>query len=377
MLSSEELQRYARQIRLPGIGIEGQARLRAARVLIVGAGGLGSPVAMYLAAAGVGTIGLVDFDVVDASNLHRQLLHGSADIGRLKVESARDRLADINPHVQVEIIAEALRADNAMDLVRRYTLIVDASDNFAARYLVNDAGVLARVPVVYGSVERFDGQVSVFGVPGSACYRCLFREPPPPGLIPTCAEAGVFGVLPGLVGMIQATEVIKVLTGVGDPLVGRLLLVDAARMQFRSIAVRPDPACPVCGTREQTTLIDYEAFCGLRPAAPHGDAIVQLSPRALAQRLAAGDAPLIVDVREPWEYEVARVAGSQLLPLGQLVERAASLPRDRDLVLLCHHGMRSQQAAQWLRSAGYTRVANLAGGIDAWSVEVDPSVARY
>ncbi len=377
MLSSEELQRYARQIRLPGIGIEGQARLRAARVLIVGAGGLGSPVAMYLAAAGVGTIGLVDFDVVDASNLHRQLLHGSADIGRLKVESARDRLADINPHVQVEIIAEALRADNAMDLVRRYTLIVDASDNFATRYLVNDAGVLARVPVVYGSVERFDGQVSVFGVPGSACYRCLFREPPPPGLIPTCAEAGVFGVLPGLVGMIQATEVIKVLTGVGDPLVGRLLLVDAARMQFRSIAVRPDPACPVCGTREQTTLIDYEAFCGLRPAAPHGDAIVQLSPRALAQRLAAGDAPLIVDVREPWEYEVARVAGSQLLPLGQLVERAASLPRDRDLVLLCHHGMRSQQAAQWLRSAGYTRVANLAGGIDAWSVEVDPSVARY
>jgi sulfur-carrier protein adenylyltransferase/sulfurtransferase len=378
MLSSGELQRYARQIRVPGIGVAGQARLRAARVLIVGAGGLGSPVAMYLAAAGVGTIGLVDFDVVDASNLHRQLVHGTGDIGRLKVESARDRLSDINPHVQVEIIAEALTAANAMAIVQRFDMIVDASDNFVTRYLVNDAGVLAGVPVVYGSVERFEGQASIFGVSGAACYRCLFREPPPPGLVPTCAEAGVFGVLPGLVGMIQATEVIKYLTGVGETLVGRLLLVDAARMQFRSIAVRPDPDCPVCGTREQTTLIDYEAFCGLRPEPARAGGIPQLAPRALAQRLAAGDAPLVLDVREPWEYELAHVAGSTLIPLGELLYGAPpALPADRDIVVLCHHGMRSQQAAQALRVAGYQRLFNLAGGIDAWSVEVDPSVPRY
>jgi molybdopterin/thiamine biosynthesis adenylyltransferase/rhodanese-related sulfurtransferase len=377
MLSPGELQRYARQVRLPGIGIEGQTKLRAARVLIVGAGGLGSPVAMYLAAAGVGTLGLVDFDVVDASNLHRQLVHGTGDIGRPKVESARDRLADINPHVTVEVIAEALTSANALAVVGRFDMVVDASDNFATRYLVNDAGVLSGVPVVYGSVERFEGQASVFGVPGSACYRCLFREPPPPGLVPTCAEAGVFGVLPGLVGMIQATEVIKYLTGVGETLVGRLLLVDAGRMQFRSIAVRPDPECPVCGTREQTGLIDYEAFCGLRPAPARAGGIPQLTVRALAQRLAAGDAPLLLDVREPWEYEVARVEGAQLLPLGQVMTAPPALPRDRDIVLLCHHGMRSLQAAQALRLAGYERLFNLTGGIDAWSVEVDPAVARY
>ncbi len=377
MLSSGELQRYARQIRLPGIGVAGQARLRDARVVIIGAGGLGSPVAMYLAAAGVGTVGLVDFDVVDASNLHRQLVHGTGDIGRPKVESARDRLADINPHVTVEIIGEALTSANALELVRRFDVIVDASDNFATRYLVNDAGVLAGVPVVYGSVERFEGQASIFGVPGSACYRCLFREPPPPGLVPTCAEAGVFGVLPGLVGMIQATETIKYLTGLGDTLVGRLLLVDAARMQFRTIELRPDPACPLCGTREQTTLIDYEAFCGLRPEPARAGAIPQLTPRALAQRIAAGDAPVLLDVREPWEYDTARVEGATLVPLGELLHQVPPLARDRDIVVLCHHGGRSQQAAQWLHASGVTRVFNLAGGIDAWSVEVDPSIPRY
>jgi sulfur-carrier protein adenylyltransferase/sulfurtransferase len=378
MLSQGELQRYARQIRLPGIGVDGQTKLRAARVLIVGAGGLGSPVAMYLAAAGVGTLGLVDFDLVDASNLHRQLLHGTGDIGRPKVDSARDRLAEVNPHVQVETIAEALTAANAMAVVGRYDLVVDASDNFATRYLVNDAGVLSGVPVVYGSVERFEGQASLFAMPGGPCYRCLFREPPPPGLVPTCADAGVFGVLPGLVGMIQATEAIKYLTGVGETLAGRLLLVDAGRMRFRTIEVRPDPACPVCGTREQTGLIDYEAFCGLKPTPSRAGAIPQLAPRALAQRIAAGDPPFVLDVREPWEYAVAHLEGSTLVPLGEVMAgRAPSLPQDQDIVVVCHHGMRSLHAAQALAAAGYSRLYNLAGGIDAWSLTVDPGVARY
>ncbi len=377
MLSSGELQRYARQIRLPGIGTAGQEKLRAARVMIVGAGGLGSPVAMYLAAAGVGTLGLVDFDMVDASNLHRQLVHGTGDIGRPKVESARDRLADINPHVQIVLHAEALTAANALDLVRAYDMVVDASDNFPTRYLVNDAGVLAGVPVVYGSVERFEGQASLFATADGPCYRCLFREPPPPGLVPTCAEAGVFGVLPGLVGMIQATEAVKWITGVGDSLAGRLLLVDAGRMRFRTIEVRRDPECPVCGTREQTTLIDYEAFCGLRPEPVRAGGIPELEPRALAQRLAQGDAPFVLDVREAWEFAVAQLPGAQLVPLGELGESLPSLPRDRDIVVYCHHGMRSLQAAHRLRAAGHTRVFNLRGGIDAWSAEVDPGVARY
>lgn len=377
MLSSGELQRYARQIRLPGIGIEGQAKLRAARVLIVGTGGLGSPVAMYLAAAGVGTLGLVDFDVVDASNLHRQLVHGTGDIGRPKVESARDRLGDINPHVQVVVHETALSSANALEIVQGYDIVVDASDNFPTRYLVNDAGVLAGVPVVYGSVERFEGQASLFATPGGPCYRCLFREPPPPGLVPTCADAGVFGVLPGLVGMIQATEVVKWITGVGESLAGRLLLVDAGRMKFRTIEVRPDPACPVCGTREQTTLIDYEAFCGLRPEPVRAGGIPELEPRALAQRLAHGDVPFVLDVREEWEYAIAHLEGATLVPLGDVMHSPPALPMDRDIVVYCHHGVRSRQAAHRLQAAGYTRLFNLRGGIDAWSEEVDPSVAQY
>jgi sulfur-carrier protein adenylyltransferase/sulfurtransferase len=377
MLSSGELQRYARQIRLPGIGIDGQERLRAARVVIIGAGGLGSPAAMYLAAAGVGTIGLVDFDLVDASNLHRQLVHGTGDIGRPKVESARDRLADINPHVRVVPHAEALTAANALALVGAYDLVVDASDNFATRYLVNDAGVLSGVPVVYGSVERFEGQASLFATPDGPCYRCLFREPPPPGLVPTCAEAGVFGVLPGLVGMIQATEAVKWITGVGESLAGRLLLVDAGRMRFRTIEVRRDPECPLCGTRVQTTLIDYDAFCGLRPEPADGAGIAELAPRALAQRLAQGDVPLLIDVREAWEFALARLPEAQLMPLGEVMRAPPLLPDDRDIVVYCHHGMRSQQAAYRLQAAGYSRVFNLSGGIDAWSEDVDPSVPQY
>jgi adenylyltransferase/sulfurtransferase len=377
MLSSGELQRYARQIRLPGVGVAGQAKLRAARVLIVGTGGWGSPVAMYLAAAGVGTLGLVDFDVVDASNLHRQLVHGTGDIGRPKVESARDRLGDINPHVTVVVHDTALRAANALAIVRGYDIVVDASDNFPTRYLVNDAGVLSGIPVVYGSVERFEGQASLFATPGGPCYRCLFREPPPPGLVPTCADAGVFGVLPGLVGMIQATEVVKWITGIGESLAGRLLLVDAGRMHFRTIEVRPDPTCPVCGTREQTTLIDYEAFCGLRPEPLRAGGIPELEPRALAQRLAHGDVPYVLDVREEWEHEIAHLAAATLVPLGEVMHAPPALPMDRDIVVYCHHGVRSRQAAHRLQAAGYTRLFNLRGGIDAWSTDVDPMVARY
>ncbi|HKS07564.1 MAG TPA: molybdopterin-synthase adenylyltransferase MoeB [Gemmatimonadaceae bacterium] len=376
MLSPAELQRYARQVVLPDIGAAGQERLRGARALIVGAGGLGSPAALYLAAAGVGTIGIVDFDDVDASNLHRQLLHGTKDIGRPKVESARDRLRDVNPHVKVTTYGDALNSTNALTVIRDYDLVVDASDNFPTRYLVNDACVIARVPNVYGSVERFEGQVAVFGTPDGPCYRCLFREPPPPGLVPTCAEAGVVGVLPGLIGTLQATEAIKLIVGVGDALIGRLLLVDAKRMRFRTIEVRRDPACPVCGTREQTTLIDYEEFCGLR-AQRTAHAVPEIEPRALAQRLAAGSEPLLVDVREPWEIAIASLANARAVSDFVAADGAIDLPRDRDVIVYCHHGSRSERWAGALIDRGYARISHLRGGIEAWSQEVDPSVPRY
>jgi adenylyltransferase/sulfurtransferase len=377
MLSGPELQRYARQIALPDIGQQGQERLRAARVLIVGAGGLGSPVALYLAAAGVGTLGLVDFDKVDASNLHRQLLHGTGDVGRAKVDSARERLHDVNPHVAVETHATALTSANARELIASYDVVVDASDNFPTRYLVNDACVLEGVPNIYGSVERFEGQASVFGLPDGPCYRCLFREPPPPGLVPTCAEAGVFGVMPGLIGMIQATEVIKLLTGAGDSLRGRLLMIDAKRMRFRTIEIRRDPACPLCGTREQTTLIDYEAFCGVRVAAPAASPSQDMEPRALAQLIASGAPMLLIDVREPWEFALARLPDARLVPGSSMPGAASELPRDQDIVLYCHSGMRSAHWLAALRSMGFTRITHLRGGIDAWSTAVDPSVPRY
>ena len=377
MLTESEYLRYARQLALPDIGPEGQERLRAARVLIVGAGGLGSPVALYLAAAGVGTLGLVDFDVVDATNLHRQLVHGTKDIGRPKVESARDRLHDVNPHVSVEIHQVSLSSSNAMGLIAAHDIVVDASDNFPTRYLVNDACVLAGVPNVYGSVERFEGQAAVFGTENGPCYRCLFREPRPPGLVPTCAEAGVFGVMPGLIGMIQATEVIKLLTKVGEPLIGRLLVVDAKRMRFRTIEIRRDPQCPLCGTHEQKTLIDYDAFCGLRPSVAAGDHAGEIEPRALARRIASGTPPLIVDVREEWEYEIARLPGARLVPGSRLSEGNVDIPRDRDVVLYCHSGVRSAHWLNVLRAQGFERMTHLRGGIDAWSTEVDPSVTRY
>jgi adenylyltransferase/sulfurtransferase len=378
MLSSTELQRYARQITLPEIGRAGQEKLAAARVLIVGAGGLGSPVALYLAAAGLGTLGLVDFDVVDASNLHRQLLHGTEDVGRRKVESAADRLRDVNPHVALELHPVNITSANALGIIGAYDLIVDGSDNFPTRYLLNDAGILSGIRIVFGSVERFDGQVSVFGAVNGPCYRCLFREPPPSHLVPTCAEAGVFGVMPGLVGMIQATEVIKLVTGVGDPLIGRLLTIDARRMRFRTIEVRRDPRCPLCGTREQRTLIDYEAFCGIAPRAASGpESSHEIEPRALAQRLAAGSPPVLIDVREPWEHEVAHLPGSRLMPGRMLAMADPDVPRDAEFVLYCHSGQRSNYWMNELRARGFSRVAHLRGGIDAWSVEVDPSVPRY
>jgi adenylyltransferase/sulfurtransferase len=381
-LSADELQRYHRHLILPDVGEEGQRRLKKARVLLVGVGGLGSPAALYLAAAGVGHLGIVDADVVELSNLQRQVLHTTRDVGRAKVSSARARLFELNPHVQVSTYHARLTSANALELLRDYDVIVDGSDNFQTRYLINDACVLLGKPNVYGSVLRFDGQASVFGMPDGPCYRCLFREPPPPGLIPNCAEGGVFGVLPGLVGVIQATETIKLITGAGDPLVGRLLLVDALRMRFRMIDVARDPECRACGTREITALIDYDAFCGLPPepeAAPHADDgdSEEITPLALAARLRNGAAPGLVDVREPYEWAIARLPDARLVPLNSLPEAVRSLDRDAELVVYCHHGTRSQAAAAWLRDQGFGRVRNLAGGIDRWSLEVDPSLRRY
>jgi adenylyltransferase/sulfurtransferase len=380
-LSGPELQRYSRHLTLPHVGLAGQERLRRARVLLVGAGGLGSPAALYLAAAGVGHLGVVDADRVDASNLQRQVLHGTADVGRRKVDSARDRLADLNPFVHVEGYDVRLTSANAMEIMRGYDVVIDGTDNFETRYLTNDACVLLGVPNVYGSVLRFEGQASVFATPDGPCYRCLFREPPPPGAVPSCEEGGVLGVLPGLVGTIQAAEAIKLVLGAGETLAGRLLLVDALRMSFRTIALRRDPSCPACGTREIRELVDYDAFCGVAaaaaPAADAGDPHAPLSPRALAARLAAGDPPLLLDVREPYEHRIARVEGARLVPLRSLPDSLGTLDAGRETVVLCHHGVRSASAAAFLRERGFRSVRNLEGGIEAWSVEVDGSVPRY
>jgi adenylyltransferase/sulfurtransferase len=382
-LSPDELQRYHRHLILPDVREEGQQRLKEARVLLVGAGGLGSPAALYLAAAGIGQLGVVDADAVELSNLQRQVLHSTRDVGRAKVSSARERLVDLNPHVQVSTYHARLTSANALELLRDYDVIVDGSDNFPTRYLINDACVLLGKPNVYGSVIRFDGQASVFGMPDGPCYRCLFREPPPPGLVPNCAEGGVFGVLPGLVGVIQATETIKLITGTGEPLVGRLLLVDALRMRFRTIELERDPECRACGTREITTLIDYDAFCGVPSVeptmAPHaedenGD---EITPLALAGRLRNGARPALLDVREPYEWAIARLPDARLVPLNSLPQAVRSLDQDAEVVVYCHHGVRSQAAAAWLRDQGFARVRSLVGGIDRWSLEVDPSLRRY
>jgi adenylyltransferase/sulfurtransferase len=378
-LSPDELQRYARHLTLPEFGLAGQRRLRGSRVLLIGAGGLGSPAALYLAAAGVGTLGIVDDDRVDLSNLQRQVLHGSATLGRPKVDSAAARLADLNPGVRVVKHPVRLTADNARALVRDYDLVIDGSDNFPTRYLVNDACVLERTPFVYGSIYRFEGQLSLFATTDGPCYRCLFAEPPAPELVPSCAEAGVLGVLPGIVGSLQALEAIKWLTGIGTPAVGRLMLFDGLRLTVREIALRRDPACAVCGDAPSvTTLIDYEAFCGTAQAATERSvAVLELSGAALRDRLGGDAPPFLLDVREPWEYQIAHLEGSLLVPLAELPGRLAELPISGSIVAICHHGVRSMTALAFLRSAGFADVQSLRGGLDAWAISIDSTLRRY
>jgi sulfur-carrier protein adenylyltransferase/sulfurtransferase len=379
-LTTDEIQRYSRHLILPDVGVEGQQKLKAARVLIVGAGGLGSPVALYLAAAGVGTLGLIDFDVVDVSNLQRQILHGTKDVGRSKLESARARLHDVNPHVRVETYETRLTSANALEIIRGYDIVVDGTDNFATRYLTNDACVLLGKANVYGSIFRFEGQASVFGTADGPCYRCLFPEPPPPGSVPSCAEGGVFGVLPGIVGTIQATETIKLILGIGETLAGRLLLIDAQSMQFRAMTLRKDPACPACGTRTITELIDYDEFCGTPGADAMDDIddVLEITPRELAARLSGGDDSFdLIDVREPYEWAIARIDGARLIPLGQVPKSLSSLDKTREIVVMCRSGVRSADAVRFMQSQGFARVRNLAGGILRWSSDVDPRVPRY
>jgi len=374
-LSVEELQRYSRHLIMPEVTSEGQNRLKAARVLCIGAGGLGSPAALYLAAAGVGTIGIVDFDDVDLSNLQRQILHGTKDVGRGKLDSAWDRLHDINPQIEIELHKCRFTSDNASQLVTRYDVVVDGSDNFPTRYLSNDVCVFARKPNVYGSVFRFEGQTTVFApYLGGPCYRCLFPEPPPPESVPNCAQAGVLGVLPGIIGMLQAIETLKLILGIGEGLVGRLLHFDALKVKFRELRLRRDPQCPVCG--ENPTIfspIDYEEFCGVHDEGT----IPEMSPHELKRRMDAGEPFQLIDVREPFEYEIARIDGAKLIPLGEITEQLDELEREQPIVVHCHSGKRSAQAVRMLQQRGFTKAYNLEGGIDAWSDQIDPDVPKY
>ena len=380
-LAREELLRYARHVALPDVGFDGQRRLKAGRVLCVGAGGLGSPLSLYLAAAGVGTIGLVDFDTVEASNLQRQLLHGTKDVGRSKLESARDRLLDVNPHVEVVLHDTRLSSEDALDVLGPYDVVVDGTDNFPTRYLVNDACVLLGKPNVYGSVFRWEGQLSVFATADGPCYRCLFREPPPPGLVPNCAEGGVLGVLPGIIGSAQAMETIKLLLGVGTTLAGRLLLFDALEMSWREIALRRNPECPVCGDAPtQTELIDYELFCGVKPdpaaEAPGEVDVLEVSAAEVAEQLASEVPPFLLDVREPWEWAVSSLVdrGARLIPLDEVEERMAEIPPDRAVVVYCRSGQRSLTAARKVAASGRGPVTSLRGGIAAWAQEIEPGL---
>jgi len=380
-LTPEEIKRYSRHLIMPEVGVDGQRRLKAASVLCIGAGGLGSPAALYLAAAGVGRLGIVDFDAVDFSNLHRQILHGTPDVGRPKLQSARDRLTAINPEIDVQTYETTLTSKNALDLFRDYDVILDGTDNFPTRYLVNDACVLLGKPNAYGSIFRFEGQASVFAAPGGPCYRCLYPEPPPPGLVPSCAEGGVLGVLPGVIGTIQATEAIKLVLGIGQPLVGRLLLYDALTMRFRELKLRRDPACPVCGDHPTVrALIDYDQFCGVAPASAPAPAIPETTVQDLKARLDRGDRVFVLDVREPNEFQICRIAGSTLIPLGELPKRLDELPTGADapdIVVHCKMGGRSAKAVRQLVDKGFTRVQNLKGGILAWIDQIDPTQPKY
>ena len=378
-LSREEVLRYSRHLILPEVGKAGQLKLKQARVLCVGAGGLGSPLALYLAAAGVGTLGIVDFDVVDASNLQRQIIHGTADVGRKKLDSAAESIAANNPHVVVEKFETRLTSANARDIIREFDIVADGTDNFPTRYLVNDACVLTGKPNVYGSIFRFEGQASVFATKEGPCYRCLYPEPPPPGAVPSCAEGGVLGILPGLVGVIQATETIKLILGLGPTLAGRLLLVDALSMRFRELKLHKNPDCPVCGSHPSVTeLIDYNQFCGIRGEETGGTTptMADMTPEELKRRLDAGENVFVLDVREPHEYQIANIGG-HLIPLNDLPKRVGELDANREIVVHCKMGGRSAKAVDFLRQSGFAKVHNLAGGINAWAEKVDPKVPKY
>jgi molybdopterin/thiamine biosynthesis adenylyltransferase/rhodanese-related sulfurtransferase len=377
-LNNDEILRYSRHLIMPEVGMEGQQKLKAARVLCIGTGGLGSPLALYLTAAGVGTLGLVDFDVVDYTNLQRQIIHSTADVGRKKLDSAAEKLAAINPFVNVTKFETKLTSANALELFREFDIIADGTDNFPTRYLVNDACVLTGKPNVYGSIFRFEGQASVFATEEGPCYRCLYPEPPPPGLVPSCAEGGVLGILPGLVGVIQATEVIKLILGKGEPLIGRLLLIDALGMKFRELKLRKNPDCPACGThRTVTKLIDYNEFCGIRGEEKTVESgVPEIQVEELKRRLDAGDNLFVLDVREPHEYQICNIGG-HLIPLGDLPKRVNELDSSREIVAHCRSGVRSAKAVSFLQQAGFKKVHNLAGGILAWADRVDPSVAKY
>jgi MoaD family protein len=379
-LSREEVQRYSRHLIMPEVGVDGQRKLKAARVLCVGAGGLGAPAAMYLAAAGVGTLGLVDFDAVDASNLHRQVIYDTTDVGKRKLDAARDRLKAMNPSVKVVTHELALTSKNALDVLKDYDIILDGTDNFQTRYLVNDACVLLGKPNAYGSIFRFDGQASVFAVKGGPCYRCLYPEPPPPGLVPSCAEGGVLGVLPGVIGVIQATEAIKLILGSGQPLIGRLLLYDALQMRFRELKLRRDPECPICGDHPTIhALIDYDQFCGVVPAQaqPVSTGVPEVTVEQLKAKIDKGDDFFLLDVREPNEYQICRIAGATLIPLGELAQRTGELDRNKEMIVHCKMGGRSAKAVSLLQERGFNRVSNLKGGILAWIDRVDPSQSKY
>jgi adenylyltransferase/sulfurtransferase len=380
-LTTDDLSRYSRHLILPEVGMEGQQKLKAARVLCVGTGGLGSPLALYLTAAGIGTLGLVDFDVVDASNLQRQIIHSTKDIGRKKLDSAEEKLKALNPSINIVKHDTMLSRANALEIIKDYDIVADGTDNFPTRYLVNDACVLLGKPNAYGSIFRFEGQASVFATETGPCYRCLYPEPPPPGLVPSCAEGGVLGILPGLVGVIQATEVIKLILGKGEPLIGRLLLVDALNMRFRELKLRKNPECPVCGENPTVTeLIDYQHFCGIVPETPQEanlkNGIPQISVKELKRRIDAGEDVQLIDVREPYEYQIAQIGG-KLIPQNDVANRVAEIDRDREVVVHCRSGARSQRIAEFLKQAGYPRVVNVAGGILAWSDEIDPKVQKY
>ena len=380
-LSREEIRRYSRHLIMPEVGIQGQRKLKAASVLLIGTGGLGSPLGLYLTSAGVGRIGLVDFDVVDFTNLQRQVLYTAADVGRPKLEAAKERLTAINPSVAIETHEERLTSENALGILQGYDIVIDGTDNFPTRYLVNDACVLLKKPNVYGSIFRFEGQASVFDASRGPCYRCLYPEPPPPGLVPSCAEGGVLGILPGIIGVIQATEAVKLILGSGEPLIGRLLLFNALKMRFRELKLRKNPDCPVCGTHPTVKqLIDYEAFCGLRRgdeglSAAGGE--WEISAHEL-KALLKGSKPLkLIDVREPHEYEICHIEGAQLIPSSEFVQRIGELDSADEMILYCHKGIRSHNALELLKSAGFKKIKSLKGGVDAWAEAVDPEMPRY